>query len=170
MKSVPFGQGIAKGMALTLKHLFRKKITTQFPEKRLETSRRIRGQQFVWRADLCTGCATCAKSCPHGIIHIETSKNGGNKYLVDKIEFDIGRCMFCGLCVEACPYNALYMGRSYEQSRYSRKLLWADMEQLMSPDNEPSAYGHAELEEKIPEQTLLVYGQISRKMVDKNGN
>jgi NADH-quinone oxidoreductase chain I len=155
-------------MALTLKHLFRKTITTQYPEKRLETSRRIRGQQFVWRADLCTGCATCAKSCPHGIIRITTSKNGENKYKVDNIEFDTGRCMFCGLCVEACPYNALYMGRSYEQARYSRKLLWADMETLMSPDNEASSYGHPEMDEKLPLQTLLVYGQISKDMVDKD--
>ena len=155
-------------MALTLKHLFRKKVTTQFPEKRLETSRRIRGQQFVWRSDLCTGCATCAKSCPHGIIHIETSENGGNKYLVDKIEFDIGRCMFCGLCIEACPYNALYMGQSYEQGRYTRALLWADKETVMSPDNKMSAYGHPEMEAGMPEQTLLVYGQISKDTVGKD--
>jgi NADH-quinone oxidoreductase chain I len=157
-------------MALTLKHLFRKKVSTQYPEKRLETSRRIRGQQFVWRSDLCTGCATCAKSCPHGIIRITTSKNGENKYKVDSIEFDTGRCMFCGLCVEACPYNALFMGRGYEEGRYSRKLLWADMEQLMSPDNEASSYGHPEMDEKLPLQTLLVYGQISKDMADKNGN
>ena len=168
MKLEGTGLGIAKGMALTLKHLFRKKITTQFPEKRLETSRRIRGQQFVWRADLCTGCATCAKSCPHGIIHIETSKNGGNKYLVDKIEFDIGRCMFCGLCIEACPYNALFMGQSYEQGRYTRALLWADKETVMSPDNKMSAYGHPEMEAGMPEQTLLVYGQISKDTVGKD--
>lgn len=44
------------------------------------------------------------------------------------------------------------------------------MEELMSPDNEPSAYGHTELEEKAPEQTLLVYGQISRKIANKNGS
>jgi len=156
-------------MALTFKHLFRKNITTQYPEKRLHTSRRIRGQQFVWRSDLCTGCATCAKNCPHGIIRIKTSKNG-DKYVVDKIEFDIGRCMFCGLCVEVCPYNALYMGRSYEQSRYSRRLLWADKEILMSADAKPSAYGHPELEGQIPKQTLLVYEQFSQEMAAKDDN
>jgi NADH-quinone oxidoreductase chain I len=156
-------------MALTLKHLFRKKVTTQYPEQKLETSRRIRGQQFVWRSDLCTACSTCAKSCPHGIIRITTSKNGENKYQVDRISFDMGRCMFCGLCVEACPYSALYMGRGYEQCRYSRKLLWANMDDLMAPGLEPSAYGHTELEGKAPEQTLLVYGQITKK-TDKNGS
>ncbi|MGB2884109.1 MAG: NADH-quinone oxidoreductase subunit I [Dehalococcoidia bacterium] len=157
-------------MALTFRHLFRSFITTQYPEKRLSTSRRIRGQQFVWRSDLCTGCATCAKSCPHGIIQITTSTNGDNRYVVDNIEFDTGRCMFCGLCVEACPYNALYMGRSYEQARYSRKLLWADMETLMDPANQVSAYGHPELEWRIPRQSLLVYGQISQEMVDEEND
>ncbi len=84
---------------------------------------------------------------------------------MDKIEFDTGRCMFCGLCVEACPFNALYMGRSYEQARYSHRLLWADKEILMAPQDEVSAYGHPELEERLPKQTLLVYGQFSQEMV-----
>lgn len=154
-------------MWLTLRHLFRSNVTTQYPEKRLDPSRRIRGQQFVWREDLCTGCATCAKTCPHGIIHIETSRNGDNRYVVDEIVFDTGRCMYCGLCVEACPYNALYMGCSYEQSRYSRRVLWADKETLMDPESVMSAYGHPELEEKLPKQTLLVYGQIHRDMEAK---
>ena len=165
-----YGLGIAKGLALTFKHLFRPLITTQYPDKRLEVSRRTRGQQFVWREDLCTGCATCAKNCPHGVIHIETSKNGDNKFVVDKIVFDTGRCMFCGLCVEVCPYNALFMGRSYEQARYSRRLLWADKEVLTSPDSQASAYGHPEIAEQLPKQTLLVYGQISQGMVAKDDN
>jgi formate hydrogenlyase subunit 6/NADH:ubiquinone oxidoreductase subunit I len=168
LKLERYGIGIAKGMALTLQHLFRKNVTTQYPGKRLDPSRRIRGQQFVWRQDLCTGCASCAKTCPHGIIRITTSTNGDNRYIVDKIEFDTGRCMYCGLCVEVCPYNALYMGRSYEQAKYSRGLIWADKELLMAPtDEEISAYGHTELEEKLPEQTLLVYGQFSREMEAK---
>ncbi|MEE8471385.1 MAG: NADH-quinone oxidoreductase subunit I [Dehalococcoidia bacterium] len=165
MRLERFGLGIAKGLALTFKHLFRPIVTTQYPDQKLQPSRRIRGQQFVWRIDLCTGCATCAKSCPHGIIHIETSRNGDNKYVVDRIEFDTGRCMFCGLCVEVCPFNALYMGQSYEESRYSRRLLWADRETLMSPESKPSAYGHPELEGQIPRQTLLIYGEISKDMI-----
>lgn len=169
MRFERYGLGIAKGMHLTLRHLFRPNITTQYPEKRLQPSRRIRGQQFVWRIDLCTGCATCAKSCPHGIIQIATTKNADNKYVVDEIVFDTGRCMYCGLCVEACPFGALFMGQSYEEARYARRSLWADKEVLMSPDAMPSAYCHPELEEQIPRQTLLVYGEYSREMIaEKN--
>jgi formate hydrogenlyase subunit 6/NADH:ubiquinone oxidoreductase subunit I len=73
--------------------------------------------------------------------------------------------MFCGLCVEVCPYNALYMGRAYEQGKYSRRLLWADRETLMDPNIQPSAYGHPELEPQIPKQTLLVYDQICKEAV-----
>ncbi|MBW1898661.1 MAG: NADH-quinone oxidoreductase subunit I [Deltaproteobacteria bacterium] len=156
------GLGIAKGMVITFRHLLRRPITTQYPEQKLQTSRRIRGQGFVWKADLCTGCATCAKSCPHGIIEVATSKNGDNNYIVDKIQFDIGRCMFCGLCVEVCPFNALFMSREYEKASYSRKLLWDNKEDMMAPEREMSAYNHPELEEGIPEQTLLVYRKEDR--------
>ncbi len=75
--------------------------------------------------------------------------------------------MFCGLCVEACPYNALYMGRDYEQAKYQRHLLRADKDILMDPEVAVSAYGHPELEEGIPKQTLLIYGQTSQEMVAK---
>ncbi len=78
MKFEHYGIGIAKGMALTFKHLFRHPITTQYPEERLTVSRRIRGNELVWDKERCTGCATCAKSCPQGAIQIITSENGGN--------------------------------------------------------------------------------------------
>ncbi|MBE0479528.1 MAG: NADH-quinone oxidoreductase subunit I [Dehalococcoidia bacterium] len=170
MKLERFGLGLAKGLALTSKHLFRKKITTEYPDQKLSTSRRIRGQQFVWKEELCTGCSTCAKSCPHGIIEIVTARNSDNRYSVEKFEIDIGRCMFCGLCIEVCPYNALFLGRSYEQSQYSRRLLWASKEMLKLPDSARSAYGHAEIEDQIPVQSLLIYGQLSSEMVEKNDN
>jgi formate hydrogenlyase subunit 6/NADH:ubiquinone oxidoreductase subunit I len=55
----------------------------------------------------CTGCDTCAKTCPQGAIRIVTSVNPEqNRYHVEKIEVDTGYCIQCGLCVEACPYEA----------------------------------------------------------------
>ncbi|MEE9583153.1 MAG: FAD-dependent oxidoreductase [Dehalococcoidales bacterium] len=76
MRFEHYGNGIAKAMALTLKHLFRKPITTQYPEEKLVVSRRIRGNVLAWSQEKCIGCYTCARSCPHGCIEIITSEKG----------------------------------------------------------------------------------------------
>ena len=158
MRFERYGIGIAKGMAVTLRHLFRRPITTQYPEERLVTSRRIRGNELVWDRDKCTGCATCAKSCPQGTIQIVTSVSAEeNKYVVEKFEVDTGYCIFCGLCVEACPYEALFMGYAYERARYRRsELILAKEGLLASEERKPSGYARPKIEATLPRQTLLV--------------
>ena len=78
MKFERYGIGIAKGMALTFKHFFRRPITTQYPEERLTVSRRTRGNELAWDKEACVGCFTCARSCPHGCLDIVTAEAGGN--------------------------------------------------------------------------------------------
>jgi len=158
LKFERYGIGIAKGMALTFKHLFRAPITVQYPEEKLVVSRRIRGNELVWFLDRCTGCATCAKACPQGNIEIVTHVGKENNYVVDKFEIDTGRCMFCGLCVEACPYDALAMGRSYERAQYIRRQLVLAKEDLQLSDmRQPSGYARPKIEATLPKQNLLVY-------------
>jgi NAD(P)H-quinone oxidoreductase subunit I len=145
-------------MALTFKHLFRPPITVQYPEQKLNVSRRIRGNELVWLVDRCTGCATCAKACPQGNIEIVTHLSDENKYVVDKFEVDAGRCMFCGLCVEACPFDALAMGRSYERAQYRRRDVILSKEQLLISDvRQPSGYFRPEIEASLPKQSLLIF-------------
>jgi len=158
LKFERYGIGIAKGMALTFKHLFRPPITVQYPEEKLVVSRRIRGNELVWFPDKCTGCATCAKNCPQGNIEIVTHVGSENNYVVDKFEVDTGRCMFCGLCVEACPFDALAMGLSYERAQYRRRDVILGKEQLQLSDIRwPSGYARPKIEASLPKQSLLVY-------------
>ena len=157
MKFERYGIGIAKGLRVTFKHLFRQPITTQYPEQTLTPSRRFRGYELVWDQERCTGCATCAKSCPQGNIEIVTSKGEENNYIVEKLELDSGRCMFCGLCVEACPYEALFMGRGCERASYRRSQLVLAKEQMeLTAEKQLSGYARPKVEASLPKQTLLL--------------
>ncbi len=158
MKFERYGKGIAKGLRVTIKHLLRHPVTVQYPEQRLNVSRRTRGNELIWDNTKCTGCATCAKSCPQGAIQIVTSVDPvKNKYVVEKIEVDTGYCIQCGLCVEACPYEAIYMGYAYERAKYQRgELVQADEGLLPSAERRRSGYMYPEIAAELPRQTLLV--------------
>ena len=159
MKFERYGLGIAKGMAVTIRHLFRHPAVSQYPEQRLNISRRTRGQELIWDPKNCTGCATCAKTCPQGAIEISTSLNiVDNKYDVEKYRVDTGYCIQCGLCVEACPYKALFMGYSYERAKYRRDELIQEKEDMMvgAGDKRPSGYFYPDIAAELPLQTLLI--------------
>lgn len=115
-----YGLGVAKGMLVVLKRLLRRPVTRQYPEEPAPLAPRFRGYDFAWVEERCTGCATCAKACPHGCIEIVTHPREDGRYGIDVFDVDTGLCMVCGLCVEACPYDALYMGRGFELAQYQR--------------------------------------------------
>ena len=165
MKFERYGIGIAKGLTVTIKHMFRHPVTVQYPEQRLNVSRRTRGNGLIWDEAKCTGCATCAKTCPQGAIQIITSiQTEENKYIVEKFEVDTGYCIQCGLCVEACPYAALFMGCAYERAKYRRgELVQADEMLLSSEERQRSGYMHPEIASELPRQTLLLERGTEKK-------
>jgi formate hydrogenlyase subunit 6/NADH:ubiquinone oxidoreductase subunit I len=165
LKFERYGLGLIKGMWVTIRHFGRHAAVSQYPEQRLNVSRRIRGNELVWSREKCTGCATCAKSCPQGAIEIITSTNlADNKYDVTTYRVDTGYCIQCGLCVEACPYDALFMGYSYERARYRRgELVQADDALLESPQRPRSGYFNPDIATKLPEQTLLIEKVVEKR-------
>ena len=63
-----YGLGIAKGLAVTFRNLFRKPFTVQYPEEAVPQAARFRGEEFGWFEERCTGCASSAKYCHMGFI------------------------------------------------------------------------------------------------------
>ena len=121
-------------------------------EDKIAQGPRFRGQDFNWYEDRCTGCASCAKFCPLGIIEIVTSpsdtlKSQGEVYNIDVFDIDIGRCMFCVICVEVCPYDALHMCSGFELGTYERKDLVISVDALRTKKNTPSTWFQPQLEE-----------------------
>ena len=122
-------------------------------EDRMPQHPRFRGEEFTWHEERCTGCASCAKYCPLGIIRIVTHPSGedmpeGESYAIDVFDIDIGRCMLCGLCVEACPYDALHMGSGFEESKYRRGELVVTVDKLRDAPKLPSTWFRPQLEAK----------------------
>ena len=118
------GQGILKGMGITLKHLFENKVTRQYPEYKRALPERSRGMLTV-DMDRCIACLQCMRICPDHCISIEQEKrdaDGSGKPKPYAVGFviDDSRCMYCSLCVEVCPVNCIYHTEEFEVQAYNR--------------------------------------------------
>ena len=111
---------MAKGMGITLSHLFKKPATIKYPEQKRDYAPVYRGWHVLKRdeagAERCTACGLCAVACPAEAITMEAAerkKGEENLYREEKYaavyEINMLRCIFCGLCEEACPKEAIFL-------------------------------------------------------------
>ena len=153
---------IFKGMAITFSHIFKKRPTINYPEKKRPFSPVFRGLQILNRdeegRERCTACGLCAVACPAEAITMEGAERlpgeehlyREEKYAV-KYEINMLRCIFCGLCEEACPKDAIYLSQTFTPSNYDRKGFIYKKEDLLIPNpvTEPEAYQKAKGERII---------------------
>ena len=123
---------IAKGMAITFSHIFKKKPTINYPEKTRPFSPVFRGLHILNRdeegRENCTACGLCAVACPAEAITMEAAERQiGEEHLYKeekyaaKYEINMLRCIFCGLCEEACPKDAIYLSETFAPANFQRK-------------------------------------------------
>ncbi len=133
------GKGLVKGMGLTLKTLFTKPSTVQYPKVKETPVPRARGV-IALDPEACTVCMLCARECPDWRIYIEghkeeqpPSKEGGrprSRATLDRFDLDYALCMYCGICVEVCPFDALFWSPDYEYSETGISNMLHDKERL----------------------------------------
>lgn len=134
-----FGSGLLTGMWVTLKTLFTKPVTVNYPVDKETPHPRARGV-IALEQDACTVCMLCARSCPDWCIYIEghkeeqpPSKPGGRvkkRATLDRFDIDYALCMYCGICVEVCPFDALFWSPEYEYSEYDMGRMLHPMDRL----------------------------------------
>ncbi len=124
-----FGTGIAKGMMVTMRTLFRKPFTIEYPEEVRPIPVNAR-TNLLWFEERCTGCSTCAQACPDGCILVHTSPREDGSLNIERYEIDFRLCMYCGLCVEACPYEAIQAGGPLDDAVYDFDEMYRDKHKL----------------------------------------
>ncbi|MGN6507912.1 MAG: NADH-quinone oxidoreductase subunit NuoI [Chitinophaga sp.] len=136
---------IAKGMGITLSHIFKKKATVNYPEEKRPFSPVFRGLHILNRdeegRERCTACGLCAVACPAEAITMEAAERlPGEEHLyreekyAARYEINMLRCIFCGFCEEACPKQAIYMTETFAPANYQRKGFIYGKEDLLIPD------------------------------------
>src|SRR5690349_11172275 len=122
---------IFSGLVITIRHLFKKKATIQYPEVQRDIAPVWRGWHVLKRDEQgrenCTACGLCAVACPAEAITMTAAerKPGEEKlYREEKYasiyEINMLRCIFCGLCEEACPKEAIFLTDRLVPSTFKR--------------------------------------------------
>ncbi len=120
------GKGLLKGMSITFKHFFGKKVTMQYPEEKATMTPLFRGGEIELDINKCIACSLCALACPNHVIELTTVTNEQKKRQLASYVYHSGLCMYCNLCIEACPTKAISWDKDYENSQYDRALLDVD--------------------------------------------
>ncbi len=116
--------GRFSGFGVTLRQMFNRKVTTEYPEVKRLKPPRVHGRHVLNRyedgMEKCIGCELCAGVCPAKCIYVRGKDNPpddpvspGERYGF-VYEINYLRCIHCDLCVEACPTEAITETKLFE--------------------------------------------------------
>jgi NADH-quinone oxidoreductase subunit I len=143
IKTFSLGE-LRQGLAVTLRYMFARKITIQYPEETTPQSPRFRGLHALRRypngEERCIACKLCEAVCPAMAITIEAAPREDGSRRTTRYDIDLTKCIFCGFCEEACPVDAIvethvfdYHGESRSDLLYTKDRLLANGDRWEAP-------------------------------------
>ncbi len=125
-----------RGLWLTVRRMFARKVTVQYPEERTPMSPRFRGLHALRRypngEERCIACKLCEAVCPALAITIESEERGDGTRRTTRYDIDLTKCIFCGFCEESCPVDAIVETRILEYHGEKRGDLIYTKEMLLA--------------------------------------
>jgi NADH-quinone oxidoreductase subunit I len=115
---------LLKGMRLTGRRLFSRKITVQYPDEKTPQSNRFRGLHALRRypngEERCIACKLCEAVCPALAITIEAEERADGTRRTTRYDIDLFKCIYCGFCEESCPVDSIVETRVFEYTFENR--------------------------------------------------
>lgn len=125
---------LLQGMWVTLRHMFRPKITVQYPDEKTPISDSFKGKHahdmYADGTERCVACKLCEASCPAKAIKIQIGDKDGVRY-AKKYEIDQFLCIYCGECVVACPEKAIVQTTEHEYDIFSDERRYMTKEEML---------------------------------------
>lgn len=144
-------KGLVTGYLTTLRHLFRKPLTEEYPEYKRPLPARSRARIILTRApngeERCVACYLCSAVCPVSCISMQGEEREDGRRRARWFRINFARCIYCGLCEEACPTLAIQLTPDFERSEYDVLTLVAEKKDLLvdhgGKNSEYDFYKHA---------------------------